>query len=801
MPNRLSKIFSSSNKEKEALAEAEANRSTETSETVPTYTEAQQQPPGYDEENKLEPPDYTAGFSNLKISDEPGEFPEVNECIAHLKLLECFYRLRQKIGSTDGLFGISDRLVLDIEDGERSPSLLAKLAEKRWAIYVARAVDRFEAWLSAIQPSQRPSLEKVQVDGEIGLLIDPSYVKVPLRPFERDNVPPVDVLMVWHAYMLNPRAYLEDCIRHGRMAIWNVEMPWRVVSECIDSETFEHRGGEEHFTALTGLPVSHTYAERRCSVYTANGLTSQSDNLAQEETKRIACPRCTTEKKVPWTTCYTYPLGDASMVAQDLPSSIDSMLACGSGFSDRDFQTTCSTCQMKVTHDVLQAYKFRNDIEQLLKVGSPMAGTVLGLKGYPYRVGYMTDKIWKPVSQRTNNLFLCGLGRKILDNPDTVLYQSMEALRDVLEDTMKDKKYMREVRGSASGSMTKIEKVGFRKMMANYWSNSSPFALDLVGAVVRQGGFIEKMHNIDWLHSPALPSTMARLINKYNRFLQILAGNGGSFAVPTLDIDLAWHTHQLKPSQYFHYTVAKARQFIDHDDKVAETKLNDAFAQTSKLYQKLFSEPYSECTCWYCEAVRESHTSSASRLFNGSTQKANDKLHDTPQDPRKSVHISTHNAVQPVDPAYETTAKSQAEKLEAAYQKACERARKKGREPPKRDDYYYSTAYGYPCYIPAYAPYMYMAYTPMYYPVMAPGGCMSMGPGAPGNCAAGTCAAGVAAGACATGAGACAGGAVGGGGSCAGFGAGGGACGGGGGGGCGGGGGGGGGCGGGGGGC
>ena len=112
------------------------------------------------------------------------------------------------------------------------------------------------------------------------------------------------------------------------------------------------------------------------------------------------------------------------------------------------------------------------------------------------------------------------------------LYQSMEGLREVLEDTMKDKKYMREVRESASGSMTKIEKVGFRKMMANYWSNSLPFALDLVGAVVRQGGFIEKMHNIDWLHSPALPSTMTRLVVKYNRYLQILAVNDGAFAVP-----------------------------------------------------------------------------------------------------------------------------------------------------------------------------------------------------------------------------------------------------------------------------
>ncbi len=55
-----------------------------------------------------------------------------------------------------------------------------------------------------------------------------------------------------------------------------------------------------------------------------------------------------------------------------------------------------------------------------------------------------------------------------------------------------------------------------------YWDNSSPFALDLVGAVIRQGSFIEKMHNIDWLHSPALPSTMKRLLVKYQRFVTIM---------------------------------------------------------------------------------------------------------------------------------------------------------------------------------------------------------------------------------------------------------------------------------------
>lgn len=84
------------------------------------------------------------------------------------------------------------------------------------------------------------------------------------------------------------------------------------------------------------------------------------------------------------------------------------------------------------------------------------------------------------------------------------------------------------------------EKFAVRKMMSRYWSNSSIFALDLVGAVIRQGTFIEKMHAIDWLHSPAVQSTMNRLLTKYGRYFTILKLNRGKTAVPTLDVDLAW---------------------------------------------------------------------------------------------------------------------------------------------------------------------------------------------------------------------------------------------------------------------
>ena len=86
----------------------------------------------------------------------------------------------------------------------------------------------------------------------------------------------------------------------------------------------------------------------------------------------------------------------------------------------------------------------------------------------------------------------------------------------------------------------KEERIAIRRMMSAYWDNSSIFSMDLVGAVIRQGTFVQKMHDIDWLHSPSLRSTMGRLIVKYERFFHLMATYPDKVAVPTLDVDLAW---------------------------------------------------------------------------------------------------------------------------------------------------------------------------------------------------------------------------------------------------------------------
>ncbi|KAK3681210.1 hypothetical protein LTR37_020924 [Vermiconidia calcicola] len=673
MPNKLSKVLPRS-KEKVAEAEAERNGSISASSSPPPGYE--QEAPEYDKEHALDPPDITAGFSKLSLGQGNHDIPQLDQCIAHLKVLECFYRLRQDVGSQDGLFGIEDWIVTEagLTNDDETPEILTKLAEKRWALYVSRAVDRFETWSAAILPTARMLTHtEFETKGKAGTLCTPSR-ETPPGMFTRKGMPPADVLMVWHAYMLNPRAYLEDCLRLGRMQLWHAGMPWQAANDCINSATFGYEAGaeaEKDFTRITGLPWN---------------------NLDDLREKQLNCPGCDARLECPYTT------PDFALIARgpyksskSLAKDVDAILSTGSGYCDKGFQASCPKCRTTFNHERLRAKKFCNDVEKLLSDQVPMGGTVLGKEGIPIRFGKVKDTQFIFGGHFPKHLLLGGLGRKILGQTrQSQSNQRMETIRYMIEQAITDRGYVRQARGILSGRLERAERISIRRMMSRYWDNSSPFALDLVGAVIRQGSFVEKMHNIDWLHSPALPSTMKRLIVKYKRFTNIMKDRL-HMAVPTLDVDLAWHTHQLSPYSYMKYTVAATGQFVDHDDKVAETALNEAFAWTSKTYQALLFVYMLVLR----SGSRESHQSCVSA-------QANEQLHAADQDPRKSVHISSHNAVRPDDYEYQKKASQKAAELESHYQKACERARKKGRKAPKRDDYYYSDAWGYPVYIPAY---------------------------------------------------------------------------------------------------
>jgi hypothetical protein len=122
--------------------------------------------------------------------------------------------------------------------------------------------------------------------------------------------------------------------------------------------------------------------------------------------------------------------------------------------------------------------------------------------------------------------------------------------------------------------------------------------------MIRQSSFIVKMSIELWIWSPAMEGTLRRGIQRYKRFLRLFNLYPRKMLVPTLEIDLVWHTHQLSPLQYFRSTVALTGRFIDHNDKLDSTILNPGLKETSNLYRMEFAETYSYCNCWDCEAFR-----------------------------------------------------------------------------------------------------------------------------------------------------------------------------------------------------
>ncbi|KAL2683334.1 hypothetical protein Neosp_007804 [[Neocosmospora] mangrovei] len=78
---------------------------------------------------------------------------------------------------------------------------------------------------------------------------------------------------------------------------------------------------------------------------------------------------------------------------------------------------------------------------------------------------------------------------------------------------------------------------------------------------------------------------MEKLLTKYNRFFDIVKENPESLAVPTLDIDLAWHTHLLSPFAYYRYSNQLTEKLIDHADKIDEVRICKGFKWTNEIYQ------------------------------------------------------------------------------------------------------------------------------------------------------------------------------------------------------------------------
>ncbi|KAF9461936.1 hypothetical protein BDZ94DRAFT_769324 [Collybia nuda] len=432
----------------------------------------------------------------------------VSNVKSHLVLLHAFATLR---------------LMVDSLEQSSMPVWLDKMPEdkgKRWAWFIGRAVERFDRWCNALEP----------VDG--------------IKRLE-DVLPPLDVIMVWHSYMLNPGWYAEDCRRIDRLQTLKV----------IGKKLFDPLPAnlEDLLWSRPSQVVVRSWI--------AKTETAYDPMQAIMTTRTIRCPLC------------QEPIQVALMTDE------------GTGYLQQEFVIRCpkyDCSHLKITKEVLALRKLTEDLVEMTMMQTFLAGSL--------RTTHEDKSVRR--GQRVKDTILLASEFK---NPGT----GKEAWRQQI---MKKVKYsMERVRNIMVAKLNSSDGRLIRRILSAY-TDDRPYSIDLSGAVLRQAVFVAKMRDLQWTEPTFFESqddqvALQHAVARYHAFLDLMASSPANFFVPTLDIDLVWHTHQLMGDRYDTHCLWHLRRFVDHDDKVEESKLASAFDITCRAWKTRFNVDYTHCGC------------------------------------------------------------------------------------------------------------------------------------------------------------------------------------------------------------
>jgi len=128
--------------------------------------------------------------------------------------------------------------------------------------------------------------------------------------------------------------------------------------------------------------------------------------------------------------------------------------------------------------------------------------------------------------------------------------------------------------------------------MGILWQDLS---IDLVAASLRQREFAKRITGSE-CSGIDTPFALFKANTRYHKFLLLMnrktASKKNINLVPTLDIDLCWHTHQLVPVPYRNWCIEHLGTAINHDDTIGRGDLNIGLRETSLAWYDTYREPY-----------------------------------------------------------------------------------------------------------------------------------------------------------------------------------------------------------------
>ncbi|PCH36330.1 hypothetical protein WOLCODRAFT_146214 [Wolfiporia cocos MD-104 SS10] len=456
---------------------------------------------------------------------------EAKHLQAYLRLLGAFRALRAAIEACGDA---------------RLPELVSFLdAPDRWAWFVGLAVERFQRWAAAVRPAD-------------------------FEAWVREQLPPVDVLMVWHAYMLSPEWYAEDCDRLPVMRRLKGMSGWLLPASIVLGDLTTYRPTPER--------VSSWFAQ-------TNTPYDPLDAAAFMTHKELKCPQCEGLIQAPYVN------------------------VTGTGYTQQNFVIACPECTLEITRDVLALGKFIEDLVADHNAGSSRNRVKVYLAG---TLRTETDPLNVQAATR--------IKATMLQASD--LQPSAQLSRNA---------WKREIQFKLRYSILNIDRatsyvmksIGAKRIMRRILSayiDDRPFSIDLVNAVVRQGTFIDTMYAFGWTDFDYFTRgkdylVLDFVVGRYHAYLDLVASSPASLFVPALDIDLAWHAHQLLGDKYPVDCLKLMSRYIDHDSQMEEKQFATAFDVTCRAWQvneiaeggdysaltcypqQRFGVPYMHCGC------------------------------------------------------------------------------------------------------------------------------------------------------------------------------------------------------------
>jgi len=133
--------------------------------------------------------------------------------------------------------------------------------------------------------------------------------------------------------------------------------------------------------------------------------------------------------------------------------------------------------------------------------------------------------------------------------------------------------------------------VDFNKFQTIKGTGDFSASINLEDAVVRQKKFIDSVTPL--ATAPYLPFKLGKLKRQYKQFMNLMKKYGRNHVlVPTVGIDLMWHSHMNYPASYYKYCIDLLGYQLDHNDEFSDGDLAKHLVETSKLWKQQHHTDY-----------------------------------------------------------------------------------------------------------------------------------------------------------------------------------------------------------------